>query len=576
MANLKFDNFTGIFPRQGAKRLPVGAATVAQDCEFDAGRLSSIKGTLDFDTVDAGTTAIYKLRDKYWLTSDEDLFYVDSPVVQDAHGRVYFTGGDYPAYATESTGYSGWSASSDIDAMARMPSLYYKLGVPAPTGAPTVTVNSLPAAESDIEDLLGVSITLTDGQTINQWLKANLSKVATAYVYTFVSDYGEESAPSPVSAIREYYDGQTKTIGLPSTGASGVPLSSGKKRIYRVATGSSSSEYLFVAEVDYSVTSYTDETLDSELAEPLTSTYYFPPPNDDTSTNPSGPLKSLVLHPQGFLVGHAGRTIAFSEPYLPHAWDPSNQITCPADVVGLCVFSNGILVGTVDKPYVITGTSPSTMDIYPLESEQPCVSQRSMVEIGGSVLFASYEGLVVVSGNRSEVVTTKHFTRDQWAGYYPESIHAYTLDNRYIGFYTNSAGTVKGGFIFDVATGRFSELSFYAEAGYVNPKDDVLYLVEGTKLTKFERGTIKEYTWKSGEIRLHNSVLFQRFKIEADHTVSMRIQVDGKDYFARTVVDSDEMLLPSGMRGEYFTVEFKGKGYLDLFAIADEALELEP
>ena len=576
MATIKWDNFTGIFPRQGSKRLPIGAATEAKDVKFDGGRLMSRNTSTDVTTVASDTQSLHRFKNKYWLTSPDDLFYVDSPVVQDQHSRVYIAGGDYPVYAAESSGYSGWTAGTAPSAMADMPAVTYRLGISAPSNAPTVSVDDLPTAEADVEALLGVEIDLQTNQSIADWLKTNLTAVATAYVYTYVTEYGEESAPSPPSTVVEYYDGQTKSLTLGSDAESGTRMSGGTKRIYRVATGSNSSEYLFVAEVSYATTSYTDTSLDAELAEAMTSAGYYPPPNDDATDNPDGPLKSLVLHPQGFLAGHAGRTLAFSQPYLPHAWDPADQISVPSDIVGLCVSSSGIVVGTKRKPYLVTGNSPATMDLLPLDSEQPCVSQRSMVEIGGSVIFASYDGLVAVSGAQCQLVTEKHFDRAQWANYYPESIHAYTVESLYIGFYKSSDDAVSGGFVFDLQTGRFSELSFYAKTGEVNDDDDILYLVEGSDITQFDQGALLEYTWKSGEIRLHNSVLFQRYKIEADHTVEFTISIDGKDKFSQTVVDSDEQLLPSGLRGEYMQIELKGKGIVDLVAISDSAVELEP
>lgn len=576
MAVLTWDNFTGIFPRQGSKRLPIGAATVAKDVKFDSGRLMSRNASTQETTVASDTQSIHRFKDKYWLTSSDDLFYVDSPVVQDQHSRVYIAGGDYPVYAAEASGYSGWSAGTAPSAMADMPSVTYRLGISPPLYAPVVSVNALSNVESEVEELLGLDIELQSGQSIADWLDRNATKVTTSYVYTYVTEYGEESAPSPPSSLVDYYDGQTKALTLGSDAESGTRMSGGTKRIYRVATGTSSSEFLFVAEVSYATTSYTDTSLDVDLAEPITSTKFFPPPNDDATDNPSGPLKSLILHPQGFLAGHAGRTLAFSQPYLPHAWDPADQISVPSEIIGLCISSSGIVVGTKRKPYLVTGNSPSTMDLIPLDSEQPCVSQRSMVEIGGSVIFASYDGLVAVSGAESQLITEKHFDRSQWANYYPESIHAYTVESLYIGFYKSSDDTVSGGFVFDLVTGRFSELSFYAKVGEVNDDDDILYLVEGSDIKKFDQGALLEYTWKSGEIRLHNSVLFQRFKIEADHSVGFTISIDGQDKYSATVVDSDEQLLPAGLRGEYMQIELKGKGIVDLVSISDDPLELEP
>ena len=576
MANIRFDNFTGIFPREGTKRLPLGAAITASNTRFDGGRLHSVKGLLDVNNVPSSTNSIFKHSNQYWLTSSGTRHYVQSPVIQDTHDRVYIAGGDFPVYATASTGYAGFNAAQTIAEMPRLPSLSYRLGLPGPGSAPTVSVTALPAAEADVETLLDVEITLSEGQSVSDWVTDNLSQLTTAYVYTYVSDYGEESAPSAPSSLVDYYDGQQKTITIPSDLGSGFAIASAKKRIYRIATGTSASEYLFVAEVTYATTSFTDTTVDVQLSEPLTTTNHLPPPNDDLTVNPSGPLKSLVQHPQGFLVGHTGRTLCFSEPYLPHAWNPNNQITVPSDIIGLCAFSQGILVATKRRPYLLSGNAPSSMDIVPFENEQACTSDRSIVEVGGGVIFASHDGLVAVSGGQAVLITEKHFDRETWARFYPSSIHAYCLDTRYIGFYTSSDNLIQGGFVYETTTGRFSELTDYAQAGFVDPEDDILYLVQGTDLKQFERGDLLEYTWKSGEIRLHDSILFQRYKIEADHNVSMRIQIDGEDFYARTVLDSASGLLPSGMRGEVFTIQVKGSGSVDLISIADDSLDLEP
>ena len=106
------------------------------------------------------------IKDKYWLTSPDDVFYVDSPVVQDQHSRVYIAGGDYPVYAAEASGYSGWSAGTAPSAMADMPSVTYRLGISPPLYAPVVSVNALSNVESEVEELLGLDIELQSGSQL--------------------------------------------------------------------------------------------------------------------------------------------------------------------------------------------------------------------------------------------------------------------------------------------------------------------------------------------------------------------------------------------------------------------------
>jgi hypothetical protein len=155
-----------------------------------------------------------------WLEWSEDgVSVVPGPIPGDSTDRLYFTGDDYPR-----VGY----VSSLVQGSSGYPVNSYRLGVPAPSGAPTTTVNG----EAD------------ETATPND----------VSYVYTLVTELGEEGPPSSPSAVIELTNNQSVTVGLPgSQQPSGNYLfgTGALKRIYRSNTGSTNTTFQFVGQVSY-------------------------------------------------------------------------------------------------------------------------------------------------------------------------------------------------------------------------------------------------------------------------------------------------------------------------------------
>ncbi len=100
--------------------------------------------------------------------------------------------------------------------------------------------------------------------------------LATSYVYTYVNDLGQESAPSPASATIQRPDGVTVTVTTPGFVETGISDDYGivTKRLYRAVTGALGSVFRFVAEMPVATTEYVDILTDSQLGEELESTYW--------------------------------------------------------------------------------------------------------------------------------------------------------------------------------------------------------------------------------------------------------------------------------------------------------------
>lgn len=258
---------------------------------------------------------------------------------------------------------------------------------------------------------------------------------ATSYVYTFVNDLGEESAPSPASATVLRPDGVAITVTTPAGVPTGTDPDYGitTKRIYRAATGSSGTVFLFVAEIPLATTEYVDSIPDTELGEALESEDWDLPPSD---------LRGILALPNGVMVGFRRNQLCFSAQNRPHAWPVRYRLNTDTDIVGIGNIDTTVVIGTQSFPYVASGNDPAAYSMAKFEVPQACVSKRSFAYLTGiGVVFASPDGLIAVSGvGQVRNLTETIFTREQWQALEPESIIAVAHDDVYHFYYGTDTG----------------------------------------------------------------------------------------------------------------------------------------
>ena len=80
-------------------------------------------------------------------------------------------------------------------------------------------------------------------------------------------------------------------------------------------------------------------------------------------------------------------------------------------------------------------------------------------------------------------LTRDYFKRDEWAEYFPASMHGIVHDNKYFGFY--QSGTNEGGIVVDLETGEIDTLDFYTFAAFVDPQTDTLYFLRSTAMSAY-------------------------------------------------------------------------------------------
>ena len=176
----------------------------------------------------------------------------------------------------------------------------------------------------------------------------------------------------------------------------------------------------------------------------------------------------------GIAAGFAGNEFIPSEAYLPYAYPIGYRQSVEHDIVAISPTSTGFVVATKGYPHSFVGVSPDGLSSQKLDVKQACVSGASLVDMGEFAIYAGPDGLVAAGESRAEVITLDLFSRREWQGFNPETIHAYYYEDYYIGFYGDTAGTGAGigGFIYNPSTSDFIHLDFYATAGYNDLETD--------------------------------------------------------------------------------------------------------
>lgn len=515
MSRTDIMNFGGVMPRVNAAMLPDHMAQTALNCTLWNKDLRSLKAPLTVVTPHSiGTTirSIYRIgqaltETQYWMAWSTDVNVARGLIADDTSERTYYTGSGVPKVtnlALATTGGTSYPVNS------------YTLGIPAPAAAPVCTPAS---AIAPLETRV--------------------------YLYTYVSGFGEEGAPSSPTTTE-----CTESTNVTISGMSTVPSGNYNivsKRIYRSqSTTNGSAIYRFVAEIPVATTSFNDTVLSTDLGEELSTLDYNTPPTT---------MAGIVAMPNGIMAAFNGYDILFCEPFLPYAWPEKYRQTADYPVVGLEVFGSSLVVLTKGTAYIISGVHPSNMSMEKIELSQACVAKRSIVPVDGGVIYASPDGLIYVGQGGARNLTEDKFTREEWQAILPATISAYATDGKYVA--TFSAG---GGFILDSI--EDTQLTFFDDtvtAGYTDLVSDALYLCIAGIIKKFAAGTNKTFTWKSKKYQYigRTSPAFGRVDANA-YPVTFKLYADGVLKHTETVADERPFSLPSGYRPRELEVQLSG------------------
>lgn len=546
MAVITIPKFSGVAPRVAPNKLSPEMAQTARNVRLLAGTLAPWKQPLSVVTgLTAGDpSTIYRFGQdltsdtQYWFHWTADVDVVKGAISGDQTERTFFT---HPTLGVRQTNNSlaltGGSGSYPWNS--------YPLGVPAPATAPshTVTVNGDPDEPTETR----------------------------IYCYTYVTALGEEGPPSPTGALIDLKPtGATVRLSnLPTAAPTGYTGYITAKRIYRTLSGNLTTEFQLVDEIPIAQGTYDDFVPSSSLDEVIVTATYNPPPEG---------VFGITQMANGIMLLFKEYDIYPSEAYIPYAYPLDYQLSVDYPIVGGKAVGSSAVIATTGHPYLLTGSDPSAMSLVKLDNPQACVSKRSLAAVDGGVIYASPDGLILVSvTGQVQNLTAALFSRDEWQALVPSSIDGYFHDGRYFGFY--NTGTAQGGFIFDPAqgTGAFTFIDTYATAGYADLLQDALYLKVGSSIVKWGASTsFQSYTWKSAVFELtvpSNPACAQ--VVARSYPATFNLYADGALKHTQVVTNADPFWLPSGYRARFLEVEITGTGEVLAVHVASSPQELK-
>lgn len=421
-------------------------------------------------------------------------------------------------------------------------------------GASTALIRPLAANSTLSPELEGCSASFTtSGSTVTITLSRASSAVEhRAYIYTRVNNYGEESAPSPPFEL-DTVEGVSLPLVIPSESVTGYcPIS--MIRVYR--TAGTAGQYLYVGELTFGTSLFTDAVRTEALGEPVSTIGHTPPEYG---------LKGLVSLPNGILAAFKNNEVHFSEPYQPSIWKASNIMTTGSRVVGLCPAEGGVFVTTTTHPYFIAGMTPDAMSQQKITNIQAGVSKGSICNIGPSVVYATNDGLATARGvDVSMDFSFKFFTREEWRKRYGGKLSQMRI-NAHDGHLLIWFSDGTPGFLlrYDEVEASFTRLTSPVTAAFVHPQGDSLYVANGSIVYSFKSSATRlPFIWHSKDYITPKPVNFGALSLFGDKSVKVTVLADGVIKHTQTVTLTEDfgvdMRLPSGFLARKWSVKIEG------------------
>lgn len=519
--------FRGVSTGLTDNLLTADQSVAASDCNFDDGDLRSFYEASISKVINVNAALTLNKYNGEFITKENFVDFVDSPLANDIYNRKYYTGdGSFRALA------------NDLDYPE-----YYEPGPQQPTIKPNV-----------IEKMAGSG-----------------TEEERSYSFTFVSRYGEEGAPSPITdfplnSLKDDSEAIISKIEAPE-----LNHAINRLRLYRTASGSlSPSEYYWVKDYNLpeiavwtsgsstanngDVVSYENDDgnilykciYDSCGNDPDDSTYgvngsglkrweYYQVIDDVTTSEmlatgiicPSeeylpapDELQGIIGANGGMIAGFYGKNIIFSVPHYPHAW-PAKELTTEYEIVGLGHYGGITIAFTNGPPIFYAGTHPDNMAEIGSGDKYPCVSKRSIVSGKGGCFYATNHGLAITSMDGTTIVTDNILSKRDWDNLIPENIHGYFLHGQYFGFNVTTGKS----FLINFKRGDYTSLSDVVHAAYVPPEGDKLYMTvsgdSGYLVKEWEGETYnhRQYSWRSKwfDLGRKETIIAARLTIDAKY-----------------------------------------------------------
>lgn len=466
------------------------------------------------------------------------------------------------------------------------PTITHPLGIPAPNLTLQATVSAKPTPESSLKISWVVAGTL--GDTIS-------NRIGRSYVYTYVNSKGREGPPSVASNI--VYSNDDEQIILSNFSvATGQLTDIVGINIYVASSGGTFNFLKSITPPSSSVATIT--IADNTFGSAIETTLYDPPPIN---------LLGLTAMANGMLAGYVDNNLYFSEPYQSHAWPTDYIVPMDYPIKGLASIGNMLYISTDGYPIIGFGNTPSLMTFSKLGSVQANVSDRSIVSMSNGAMYASPDGIVLLSNGKAEIISHGIISEYVYKLMNPSSIHAYFYRNKYIGFYDSGLSSTiesgfgeiipqKGAFILDIERKVVTYSDIYCDTAFSDKVSGKLFVVKHVSALDGNDNIIYynnlyewnndasfvSLRWKSKPI-LTKPINMAVAQILADsYTSGIYIQIYADDNLIdfgggttmRLVSSNNPFRLPAGYRAKKWAVRVQGIGHINKILLATSIDEL--
>lgn len=397
-----------------------------------------------------------------------------------------------------------------------------------------------------------------------------------AYVYTLVDKYGNESMPSEISDFVDYYSGAVFISGWP-TNFSGYCVE--RIRIYRTQ-----SEMTYGAETASNSTGNFFRVADLNILTPgvvdgggiiegaLTTIEYGPPPDD---------LRQITYWREGQLAGLSGNRLVFSEQNRYHAWPDKYAVMFHDKPLK---FLSGRTTG-----FVLTDGHPAVVkmrheckgsgchDVYELEDSHPIISVRSAVVYNDHAVYASKDGLIMLSANgQAKHILAEYYSKDQWMALKPWTMFAAIHDGHYYGFFEDHAIRFRlpDGIYESQGDIALTTLSMRPISAYRSDNDE-LYLGFADGIYRWNAAnTFMNYNWRSAKITMPGIVRMTAYKVCCTQSVIIDHWVNDTLQHSFNVLNQYPQRLPLCAKGIDWNVQFSGQYEVSRYMLATSIADL--
>ena len=383
------------------------------------------------------------------------------------------------------------------------------------------------------------------------------------YTYTWVDQFGVESAPAPAA-----YAGAVNDNGyVELSGFGAPPVHICEVRLYRTTSAMNVDQGDVSFQLVETLSPQTVKTVDGARLKDLE---YGTLLTEHRCCPPDG-LQCVFDTELGYQVGFVGNQLMFSERHDPSNWPDVNRFTLPTKIRGLAVYGDIVYVGTAGAPYraflgvgqdPVFQTPALAVDIKPFGMLAPLTRSGNIVATPDGAFIASPKGLFALSGDRIANVSRSRIEDCDWPDFYPHRIE--WANGRLFA----SKWPSKGGWIMDMRVGDNGAVDIgdlvtvdYAPKASSHGVSSRLLFSGADGVYEWGAGPEKlPYRWRSKCFVSAGLLAFNAAKVVADYgpPVGFKLVQDGRVVVDKLVESGEPFTLPICGRGLKFEIELTG------------------